>query len=282
MSNAIIGNAIALAALLSGASEDVMLWIMFGCAMLGFIITSSVTKPKRPLKSQPKTTIKQKLDLANRFRTYKKLFSTKDICLSFNYIYAQGMCYIFTFGGLPYVITFLTDFQNASIASSSNSASVTSSSTENEIGILIAGNFLLYGVVSAICGVAFGKIYDKFGWKPIVILNTIVLFVNFALLLLVNWFAQLNWMMYVNAILFAITDNACNCVLNMTLARDYPKFPEIFAIYRFVFCLGVVSYAVLSLFIPFYFMFIPVGVCQVLGHALFHYRSVCMRKNQHN
>lgn len=106
----------------------------------------------------------------------------------------------------------------------------------------VARIFLAFGVSAVAGALIFGKVFDKWGWKPLVVIHLVVVFANYAIIYYTfenrDSIATLplNIIFVINGFLFGVQESVCNGMVNMTLAEMFSAdAKQAFSVYGFTF-----------------------------------------------
>ncbi|KAJ3130259.1 DUF895 domain membrane protein [Nowakowskiella sp. JEL0407] len=223
--NGFIGNIISMSILSSGGSTDVMIWAMAAIGVLGTICLSLITpkdKSSKPdvqtelaeskiLKSAASTenlltsttALAPKSGILDRFTTLKNTALQNRTMLLMLYMYTQGSNLSFTFTVAPSFIPGIWD--------------------ESRRSLMLSQMFMCYGLSAMILSILTGKIYDRFCWRPLVVLNVLSLVGGIALLFTTqllgtedeNTFKAL---MIISGLFFGSSDTFPNSLINIILS----------------------------------------------------------------
>lgn len=128
--------------------------------------------------------------------------------------------------------------------------------------------FLAYGITSAVAGPAFGRIFDRVGWKPLVACHLIFSVGHYG-----SFAAAINsqgsrvtYLLVSSGGFYGIADAALLTLITMIILQHFPEQETSpgFAIYNLVYCVGTsVGFAIstVSPTSPYLQFFITVGFC---------------------
>lgn len=221
----IFGNVIALIILIVGASVFTMLFIMTMTAALATLMFSYVMEiPSLPPSDSPSTGVPQQM-LYDRLSLIGKVFHQHKTRCFAAYLFCQGFGVAYTFTKFPTLI--------------------------GDDKIAIATIFLFYGISSCLSSYICGKLYQYLGWKVTLTTHVFVVIIhNVITLALLQEKAPTNRLVFILlATLLGVADNISNSLINSTVIKSYSGeavISSVFAIYRFLFCVGFAFTSVLA------------------------------------
>ena len=232
-SNGLIGNAIAIAALASGAEFSAMIYIMFAiCGLGGLMLFFSPNIPKSFTEPEPVA------DKSAASGGWRKFLSHTKTRLLTPYLICQGYNIAYNFGNFPTFVNHASAFQTQSV------------STRN-----IAIIFLFYGVGSIIGSWVWGWMYDrnKSHLTPLITSHLILCAACYVILVIptiidINYDATIYGFLTLNGFLFGLIDNLTNTVINSSNTKLYRgnELQKSFAWYRVCFCIGFTAETLIS------------------------------------
>lgn len=234
--NSILGNVIAFVALRGGSSMAAMIWIMavlcaVGNGLLLLVDTSekvkTVTEVGKDDIVAAKESNTQILSFKERMQPLIDINKQKYFIALIPYMIIQGMGVNFTYGSFPRAIP-----------------------TDNSSFIPVL--FFSYGVSSLIWAGVCGKIFDRFGWKPLLIMHFLGAMLTYWLIIGIvapysgipnaiepdPFQSGILYPMLLAGFLFGYLDNVMNSIVNMMMLRVLDDMAAPSAVYRIWFCIG--------------------------------------------
>lgn len=240
--NILLGNIIGLIILFI-SSIDVMLYVMLGINFIGFVLTFFIKTPST--NNIDKTDFKSVFTIIKLNRGYLLigLFLTQAVALNVTYQIIPSS-----------ILNVKSTYTN----------------------VYTAFVFIAYGFSSMFFSLISGKIYDKFGKYPVIISYLFLEIFSLIGILLLNMFSNELGYYIIIGFIRGISDNAINTIINITIVFDYKeKSKTFFAIYRFIYALSYVAFAVLVAYIPSQYYLLLDVIIVIFSFIIFlFYRQV--------
>lgn len=240
--NILLGNIIGLIILFI-SSIDVMLYVMLGINFIGFVLTFFIKTPST--NNIDKTDFKSVFTIIKLNRGYLLigLFLTQAVALNVTYQIIPSS-----------ILNVKSTYTN----------------------VYTAFVFIAYGFSSMFFSLISGKIYDKFGKYPVIISYLFLEIFSLIGILLLNMFSNELGYYIIIGFIRGISDNAINAIINITIVSNYKeKSKTFFAIYRFIYALSYVAFAVLVAYIPSQYYLLLDVIIVIFSFIIFlFYRQV--------
>ena len=263
-SNIIFGNLISLIILLTGVDIQQMIWVLMAITFIGavmsiFILPFSFGQLSY-LKSQEVTHHTSLVD------SIKRVFT----------IVGTNRGYLL----IPLIMLQAFDV-NVSIQILSrllivNATTIGSSSA----GVYTAAMYLVYGFSALTSSFFLGKLYDKFGWKSILISYSILQAIAITGIMLISKLSSNGplglWITI--SFLKGITDNAIVVMINISIYRVYKEKSDLMlAFYRFTFAIVYVIGSVMVGYISYEWILLTDGIfiiLSIIAYSFFHIDNI--------
>lgn len=240
--NILLGNIIGLIILFI-SSIDVMLYVMLGINFIGFVLTFFIKTPST--NNIDKTDFKSVFTIIKLNRGYLLigLFLTQAVALNVTYQIIPSS-----------ILNVKSTYTN----------------------VYTAFVFIAYGFSSMFFSLISGKIYDKFGKYPVIISYLFLEIFSLIGILLLNMFSNELGYYIIIGFIRGISDNAINTIINITIVFNYKeKSKTFFAVYRFIYALSYVAFAVLVAYIPSQYYLLLDVIIVIFSFIIFlFYRQV--------
>lgn len=240
--NILLGNIIGLIILFI-SSIDVMLYVMLGINFIGFVLTFFIKTPST--NNIDKTDFKSVFTIIKLNRGYLLigLFLTQAVALNVTYQIIPSS-----------ILNVKSTYTN----------------------VYTAFVFIAYGFSSMFFSLISGKIYDKFGKYPVIISYLFLEIFSLIGILLLNMFSNELGYYIIIGFIRGISDNAINTIINITIVSNYKeKSKTFFAVYRFIYALSYVAFAVLVAYIPSQYYLLLDVIIVIFSFIIFlFYRQV--------
>ncbi len=274
--NIIVGNLISIIILIASESSiSIMMWAMIGVTGIGFSMTFFVSFIIRNTNSQ--NTINQNINVKEKtteqekeeksfLQVLKKVFTVISInkgYLLIPFFLAQAISLNITYQ----IITRLLIINSRNIHEDPN--------------IYNAAMYLAYGVSAIIFSIVWGKIYDKFGYKLVLGFYLSLELTCLIGILMLNKFSSNGPLGYWIIIGFVrgMIDNAINSIINITIARYYPKDGSyFFALYRFIYAVSYATFSVCIAYIQYEYILLIDCVIAIISTICYIYFSIYYSK----
>lgn len=240
--NILLGNIIGLIILFI-SSIDVMLYVMLGINFIGFVLTFFIKTPST--NNIDKTDFKSVFTIIKLNRGYLLigLFLTQAVALNVTYQIIPSS-----------ILNVKSTYTN----------------------VYTSFVFIAYGFSSMFFSLISGKIYDKFGKYPVIISYLFLEIFSLIGILLLNMFSNELGYYIIIGFIRGISDNAINTIINITIVSNYKeKSKTFFAVYRFIYALSYVAFAVLVAYIPSQYYLLLDVIIVIFSFIIFlFYRQV--------
>lgn len=248
----LVGNIIGLIVLVTSSSSiNIMMWTMIGVTGIGVGMTFFI----RIEKNEDDTTESNK----QFFQMLKEVFTIIKV--------KRGYCLI------PF---FLTQAIALAVTYLVMTKLITQNTSGQDKSIYTAAVFIAYGGTSAIGSLFWGKMYDKSGWKPLIIVYIILEISSLVGILLLGLLNQSGPLGYWIIIGFfrGISDTSVNTLINVSIVQRYNttqnESGSFFGIYRFLYATMYAVFAVLVAYIPYQYYLLICGLVAVVS-VIFYY-----------
>lgn len=259
--NIIVGNLISIIILLASSSSiNIMMWAMIGITGLGFVMTFFVPfiTTKKDEKIKTNADIMNKSMVINRsseplLPILKKVFTVVNI--------NKGYLLI------PFFLAQATSL-NITYQTITRLLIINGQNIHQDPNIYNAGMYLAYGISAIIFSIIWGKIYDKFGYGPVLYSYISLELSCLVGILMLNLYSSDGPLGYWIIIGFfrGIIDNAINSIINITIAKYYDKEGlYFFALYRFIYAVAYASFSICIAYIPYEYILLIDGLITVLA-----------------
>lgn len=252
----LIGNIIGLIALITSSSSiDIMMWSMIGVTGIGFIMTFfvKIESTEVPIDNQFIQMLKDVFTIIKIKKGYFliPMFLTQAIALNVTYQTMPGL--------------------------------IANNSSGQDKNIYTAAIFINYGATAMIAAICWGKIHNKFGWKPLIYSYMILELSSLVGILLLGLFNSSGPLGYWIIIGFfrGITDNALNTIINVSIVSRYTTQNEsgpFFGFYRFVYAATYAIFAVLTGYLGYQYYLLVCGLISVI--AVISYNIFAVTESQ--
>lgn len=233
--NILLGNIIAVITIYAG-STDIMLYTMIGINCIGFVLTFFI-----PLYSP-----------SNSSFSIKEVFTVIKI--------NKGYLLIELF--LVQAIALNVTYQIIPL-------SIINIKSNQDLNIFTACVFIAYGFSSMVSALVLGKLYDKIGKFSIVVSYLTLELFSLSGILLINLYSNELGYWIIIGFVRGISDNIINTIINITIVINYSEAKDMFALYRFIYALSYVVFAILVPYIPYQYYLMITGIVTILSFSIF-------------
>ncbi|KAJ1561007.1 hypothetical protein HK096_006348, partial [Nowakowskiella sp. JEL0078] len=243
----------------SGGSPEIMIWVMSVIAILGVSLLSICDSLKKDSISEPFSNENEGRKLTAKLNTTSVMMSSME-CLQSQMelnkkvkdswqIRIKEIRKIAFENRTLFLLTYMfTQGSNMSFSFTVTPSYVPLSWDHTSKSLLLAEIFFCYGSASMLLSLVIGKVYDRFGWKPLVLLNLTIMLL--AMLFLIGgqeiFYDQiddntLTNILFAVGLMFGASDTASNSLLNIALSNFGESAAPAFGVYRILYCVGTIS-----------------------------------------
>lgn len=261
-SNIIFGNLISLIVLLTGVDIQQMIWILMSITFVGAVLSIFIL----PFSCSELCYIKSK-DVShhtNLLDSIKRVFT----------IVGENKGFLL----IPMMILQTFDV-NVSIQIMSRLIIVNAHGSPS-VGVYTAAMYLVYGSSALASSFFLGKLFDKFGWKSVLISYAILQAVSLTGIMLISKLSSDGPLGLWLTISFVkgITDNAIVVMINISISRVYQEKSDLMlAFYRFTFAIFYVISSVMVGYVSYEWILLVDGILvivAIIAYSFFHVDSI--------
>jgi len=261
-SNIIFGNLISLIVLLTGVDIQQMIWVLMSITFVGAVMSIFIL----PFSCTELCYIKSKDDThhTNLFNSIKRVFT----------IIAENRGYLL----IPLMILQTFDV-NISIQVLSRLL-IANAHGSSSVGIYTAAMYLVYGFSAFISSFFLGRLFDKFGWKLVLISYSVLQAIALTGIMLISKLSSDGPMGLWLTISFVkgITDNALVVMINISISRVYKEKSDLMlAFYRFTFAIFYVGSSVMVGYVSYEWILLVDGILiiiSIIAYSFFHIDNI--------
>jgi MFS family permease len=261
-SNIIFGNLISLIVLLTGVDIQQMIWVLMSITFVGAVLSIFIL----PFSCSELCYVRSKdtNHHTNILDSIKRVFV----------IVAENKGYLL----MPLMILQTFDV-NVSIQILSKQIIVNAHGSPS-VGVYTAAMYMVYGFSALVSSFFLGRLFDKFGWKFVLISYAVLQAVSLTGIMLISKLSSDGPLGLWITISFVkgITDNAIVVMINISISRVYQERSDLMlAFYRFTFAIFYVISSVMVGYVSYEWILLVDGILiivAIISYSFFHIDNI--------
>jgi MFS family permease len=247
-SNIIIGNLLAIIVLIINITVQDVIFIMTGITCLGFIM--SIFIPPFSCNTCKKPENQTQTPLLGMLKDVFTIITINKGYLLIPLYITQSMDLNITFQILTRLLI------------------INANNNTLEAGVYNGAIYLAYGVGAIVFAICWGKIFDKFGWKPVMFSYLgLQMGCLMGMILLAKFSARGPLGLWIIlSTCKGIIDNATNTIINISISNTFQQKANLmFAFYRFTYAIGYVCFSLMVGYVSYEWVLLTDGLLVILS-----------------